>query len=327
MNNPMRRKTMNFKGMKKGAVILSAVLLLGFLTAGAADRDRYEERFDRTENLARDGRVVVKNISGDIEIKTWDKEQVKIEALKVAEASSEDRAKEDAALVRIEVSRTDGTLRIETKYPEHGWGHKSLDVSVDYSLWIPDKAGVEADSVSGDISAAGIGGAMDLDTVSGEVEVESATKGAECKSVSGGVRLRNVTGDVYLKSVSGSVEAEGVLGAVEAESVSGDIELRGVDQARMVRAKVVSGDVTYQGKISSDGKYTLSSHSGDVEVFLPADSAFEFEAESFSGHIESDFSIELSGKISAKEFHGVVNKGGAYLKLASFSGNVRLRKR
>jgi hypothetical protein len=61
-------------------------------------------------------------------------------------------------------------------------------------------------------------------------------------------------------------------------------------------------------------------------MFLPADSAFDFEAGTFSGSIESDFEIKMSGKISEKEMRGVVNGGGASVKLSSFSGDIKLKK-
>ncbi|MEW5900547.1 MAG: hypothetical protein AB1715_03690 [Acidobacteriota bacterium] len=55
-------------------------------------------------------------------------------------------------------------------------------------------------------------------------------------------------------------------------------------------------------------------------------SAFDLEAETFSGGIETDFEIKLIGRISPKEMSGVVNGGGAAVKLSSFSGDIRLKK-
>ncbi len=60
---------------------------------------------------------------------------------------------------------------------------------------------------------------------------------------------------------------------------------------------------------------------------LPADSAFELEAKTFSGNIESDFEITVSGQISKRKISGVVNEGGAVVKLSTFSGDISLRKK
>ena len=313
---------------KKGMVLtaLALAVCVGFLQAHP--RDRYEEKFDKTEPLARDGRVYLSNLAGDIEIRSWDKEEVKIEALKISESRSEERAKENADLVTIDVSRTDGVLRIETKYPRQMkfWGDDSMNVSVEYKLWIPAKASAEIKSVSGNVDLSAIGGSAKAGSVSGEITLRKASSGADLNSVSGNIDVEDVTGNVDLKTVSGNVIVSGVRGSVEAESVSGGVELDGVTGASVVDAKTISGDVEYRGKIEARGSYRLKSHSGDVRMTIPADSAFSFEAETFSGDVDLDFQIEVSGKISPREIRGVVNKGGADIRLTSFSGSIDLKK-
>jgi len=61
-------------------------------------------------------------------------------------------------------------------------------------------------------------------------------------------------------------------------------------------------------------------------MILPSDSSFEFEAKTFSGKIESDFDITVSGKINKREIQGKVGGGGAEVKLSTFSGSIYLKK-
>jgi DUF4097 and DUF4098 domain-containing protein YvlB len=311
--------------MKKTGWLVVALLLVFSL---AAAKEKYEEKFDKTVALAKDGKVDISNISGDIAVLSWNQDQVKIEALKVSQASSLEKAKENAGKVTIEVVQEGNILRIETKYPKSDkfWGGESVNVSVDYKLWIPEKAALKANNISGEIAAEGIGGAAALKAVSGDVQLTKAAGGADCNSVSGNVTASDVTGSAFLKSVSGDIKADLIKGSVEAESVSGDVELMGVSEASSVRVKALSGDVLYRGAISRQGNYSLKSHSGDVTLYLPADSAFDFEAETFSGAIESDFEIKVMGKVSLKEMSGSVNGGGAVLKVSSFSGDIKLKK-
>ena len=304
------------------------VALLFFVFSFAAAAERYEEKFEKTVALAKDGKVDIGNISGNITAMSWNQDQVKIEALKVSKADSKEKAKENADKVKIEISQEGSVLRIETKYPkgkELG-RNESLNVSVDYKLWIPEKAALKAHSISGDVTAEAIGGPADLKAVSGNVRIAKAGDGAECSSVSGGVVVSEVTGSAFLKSVSGDVKANMIKGSVEAETVSGGVELIDVSEAASVRAKALSGDVVYRGRINRQGKYAFKAHSGDVELYLPADSAFDFEADSFSGGIETDFEIKVMGKMSPREMTGTVNGGGATLKASSFSGDIRLKK-
>lgn len=306
------------------AILAVMFFILGMAPAESADREKYEEKFEQTVSLARDGKVSLKNISGDIEVESWDKAEVKIEAKKISRASTPEKAKENAAKVKIEVIEEGNTLRIETKYPE--LSIKSLNVSIDYHLLIPDKVAVKIKSVSGDVTLQQIGGAIEVDVVSGDIEVMKADKGVDCKSVSGDLELRGINGDAFLKTVSGDIILGKMNGSIEAESVSGDIELIDVSGARVVRGNALSGSITYQGDINPEGRYELKSHSGEIEMVLPSNAAFDLEASTFSGDIESDFEIMVSGKFSKKKIQGTVNGGGAVVILKAFSGDIDLKK-
>lgn len=72
---------------------------------------------------------------------------------------------------------------------------------------------------------------------------------------------------------------------VIAEDLLQDVFLK-VSEAKSISAKSLSGNVLYQGRIDPQGRYTLKSHSGDLRMTIPADSAFEFDAETFSGVID-----------------------------------------
>jgi DUF4097 and DUF4098 domain-containing protein YvlB len=325
-------------------MVMSAFLLvLGLGPATAVAKEKYEEKFEKTISIASDGKVYLKNISGDIRVETWDKAEVKIDAWKRSRASSMEKAKANADKVKIEISEEGNVLRIETKYPKTTM--KNLNVSIDYNLMIPSMAAADVHSVSGDIWAANIGGSTRVETVSGEVTCEDiagtfegksvsgdvkitgAKKGVECHSVSGDVEAYDVIGDAELHTVSGDATASQVQGSIDAESVSGDLELTDVSEARVVKVKALSGGVTYVGTINPDGRYSMKSHSGNIRLTIPGNSAFDLEAKTFSGDIDSDFEITISGKMSKKKIRGSVNGGGADVDLSTFSGDVILRKK
>jgi len=62
-------------------------------------------------------------------------------------------------------------------------------------------------------------------------------------------------------------------------------------------------------------------------VVVPSGSDFEFSAKTFSGSIECDFELKMSGKLDPKKVRGTVGKGGASLTISSFSGEIRIMKR
>ncbi len=334
---------------KKTLVLLTvlavAVFFLGLnpLEASAQSKVKYEEKFEKTESLARDGKVEIRNVSGDVEVKTWDRNEVKIDALKTSKASSMDKAKENASKVKIEVTRENGVLKVETKYPKPSI--KNLSVSVYYKVTIPAQAAIKAKSVSGDVTlekigakaaavstsgnvtVAGAKNGANAETVSGNVEVVDVENGVYCKTASGNVEAKNVAGNADLNCVSGNITAENIRGDVEADTVSGNVKLLDISGADVVKGKTMSGSTIYYGDISSSGRYSLEAHSGRVEMTIPSNSAFDLTASTFSGSIKTEFKVMVSGKLSKKKISGSVNGGGADVKLKTFSGNVYLKKK
>jgi len=310
-------------------VLVGLAFVVAFVAAPALAEEKYEEKFAKTESLAKNGKLTLSNVSGDIDVAVWKEAQVKIEAVKTSKAGTLEKAKENAAKVTIEVTKEGDVVLVETKYPKQNgnfWGGDRISVSVDYKIWVPDQAAVEVKSVSGDVVVAALGGKAKVDSVSGNVTLHGAA-GAEIKLVSGDLEVENIAGDAFIKAVSGNIGVTRIKGSVEADAVSGDIELRDVSEAQSVDVKTVSGNVTYAGSIKAGGRYELKTHSGDVVMHIPADAGFDFEANTFSGSIDSDFEITASGKISPKEIRGTVGKGGATVVLKSFSGNVDLKKK
>jgi len=310
-------------GIKLSLILITGLLLILPLVAG----ETYQEKFARTENLTRDGLVIINNVSGDIRVMVWKEEKVKIEAVKLARASSEAKAKENADKVTIEVTAEPGLVRIETRYPEsRRWFGGGDNVSVDYTLWIPDRASIESRSVSGDVQVEKAGGAVKVSAVSGNVSIVGGVRTISAKAVSGNVSLTGAEGDCAINSVSGDIHVSRVRGSVEAEVVSGSVKLLEISEAQKVSAKSISGTVEYRGQVLPGGVYRLSSHSGEVRLFLPADSSFDLEASSFSGTVTTDFPVQVIGKLNGKTIQGRVGKGGADVLAKAFSGSVEIRK-
>ena len=319
----------------RGLIIALLIALFYFPSPVFADA---EESFEKRLDLDKNGKVHVKNISGDITVKGWSKDQVLVKARKIAQR------KKDLDKVTIDISKTDGTVRIITNYHDGGW-FGSSNVSVYFELFVPEKASVEVETVSGNADAREIGGYLGITSVSGDLEVVSAGNGVRARSVSGDLRivsagdrvrarsvsgeitLQTITGETDLKTVSGDITIRDIQGSVEAESVSGGIELKGVLKAENVEAKSVQGRIEYEGELEGRGNYIINTHSGDVHMSLPENSHFELKAKTLSGKVACDFEIKLSGKTSNKETQGVVGKGGASLHLTSFSGDIKIEKK
>ncbi|HYX40263.1 MAG TPA: hypothetical protein VE821_01130, partial [Pyrinomonadaceae bacterium] len=95
--------------------IISLILSLGLLPAIAgsalAQRELQRDEWHQTYALAANGRVTLHNINGPVHIQGWERNEVKVEAVKRAYK----RERLDEA--RIEVHADSDSIDIRTRYP------------------------------------------------------------------------------------------------------------------------------------------------------------------------------------------------------------------
>lgn len=281
-----------------------------------------EDKITETYKMDRDGKVYLENVSGNIVVKSWNKNEIEIIATKVA------RNNDDLENVSVDITHTDDNVRITTRHLRtRNWFGSYSGASVHYSLRIPDKARLRVKSVSGDIELHHIGGALDAGSTSGKIEIMTAEDGVKAGTVSGEIYMENITGRADIKSTSGEIKVKGGKGSIEANVVSGDIELTDVSLAEEIEASSISGDIDLECEFLPGGDYEFHTISGEVNIKLPGNSDFDLRTKTMSGGIDCDFEIRISGKIERKKLQGTVGKGGASLEISTLSGDINLEKK
>ncbi len=307
---------------------VALTLLFGASLLGAAAPKAPKERsthfylqedvqFSRTFDVGQSGSLDISNLSGDIEIQGGPGTEILVEAEKHGHG--------DPSLVSIEVSQTGDRVRVETKYSK---GKKHKHMSVDFTVTGPSGTSVSAQSVSGDVQVSDVSGELEAESVSGDVTVTKAENLLVATSVSGDVTVEGAASreDPEIGSVSGDVQVTGLKAReVEVSSVSGDVILTHAECERAAMESV-SGDIRYSGTFAKGGRYEFESHSGDIRIYIANDVGFELAAETFSGDIESDFPLTMSGTISKREINGVYGDGSAMIEASTFSGSITISR-
>lgn len=310
--------TMRHHSSRFPLMMLIATLAIAAIGADAGAQrsrqgnDRMRSVIDTTYRFAKGGLLDVEQISGDIEVTAWNRQDVRI------------RAWIENGRVISELSNSRVRLRVEG---ERNWrGSREVGDSR-YEIMVPVGTRVRAGSVSGDVSVTNSGGEVDVSSVSGDVEVTDAVGLTSVTSVSGDVRVSRVRGDLSVRSVSGDVTVREVVGDVRANTVSGELSLTGLS-SRNVTAKTTSGDIDFAGAINGDGRYQFNSHSGEVRLTLPDDVGAEFSLRTFSGELSSAFPVTLGGRnrTSSRSMEFTLGNGGARITAETFSGEVTLRR-
>src|ERR1043166_5362664 len=185
------------------------------LTAGVAPRaqsslPQVTEEFHQTYPLSADGRVSLSNINGGVRVSVWDRNEVKVDAVK--RAYTPERLQE----ARIEVDASTSAVRIETKYPEgnlnwrrsDGYDQRDNPASVDYTLTVPRGAPLEAVSlINGNLTVEGLSGPVHASSINGRVTASGLTGPTNLSVVNGHLEVTldrlNESGTVSLSAVNG----------------------------------------------------------------------------------------------------------------------------
>lgn len=187
------------------------------------------ERFEQTYSLNANGRVGISNINGSITVESWDKNEVKLEAVKTADT------KENLGNVKIKVDSKPEYLKVETEYDswknrtDGMWKNNKLEVQ--YRLWVPRNATLDqVETVNGSISVSNMANTTKISTVNGEVKAMNLRGTTSIETVNGTVNaefdsLQNVS-EISLEAVNGTtnlVIPSDSEATIKAETVNGSI--------------------------------------------------------------------------------------------------------
>jgi DUF4097 and DUF4098 domain-containing protein YvlB len=168
---------------------LCAVTLASAPSFAQDNRGAYTEEFHQTYPLSAGGRVELENINGPVHITAWDRNEVKVDAVKYA------NRQERLADAKIEVEAGSDYVSIHTQYRNHDLTFNDHDrnnpPSVEYTLSVPRTARLDEIKL--------VNGALDVSGVGGEVR-------ASC--VNGHLRARDLQGRAELSTVNGRLEAQ-----------------------------------------------------------------------------------------------------------------------
>ncbi len=256
--------------------------------------------------LERGDRVVLENISGEISVRTWGRDELEVRG---EDEETPLMVRRSGSTVRITRDDRKGRRRsVEASVRLPAWvdleiGGNSLD------LWVDGVNGrLEVTGVNGDVWVENAGGPVRVRTVEGEIDVVGARAGVDLSSQSDEVRLRNVQGPVTVHSGSGDL----LLMDVRSESV---------------RAETQDGDITFSGTIADDGDYRFFVHDGDASIAIQPDANARIAVSTFDGDFESEFPVVIQRYTGGREFDFTIGTASARIEIQVFDGEIRLLER
>jgi hypothetical protein len=253
-------------------------------------------------------RLDVRLFGGEIVVRAWDRDAVRIRATHFSTDTIDAKAEGQAITVRAR-SRAGRAHAIDFQIDVPAWMAVSLSGTYLDARVEGTRAGVTAETVRGNVLVRGGEGNLRLKSVEGEVVLEGAKGRAELSAVNDIVRVTGFEGDLLVDTVTGSVKIEGV-------------------NARSATVSTVDGDIAWDAPLAPAGRYELATHDGDIDVTLPDASSASVGVRAFEGHVRSTFPVKLpEGGAARKRFTFTLGSGGPQLELETFTGTISLRRR
>ncbi|HKI86541.1 MAG TPA: DUF4097 family beta strand repeat-containing protein, partial [Thermoanaerobaculia bacterium] len=237
--------------------------------------------------------LTVSNVNGRIDVASWDRDEVRVQAVIHAKGLSEGTVEDAFKKVRVEVTPSPQALRVETRYPHDHSGffawlsgqHVSIDV--EYKLTVPRQTPLSA------------------------------------KTVNGSIHLNQVAGDIKLSSTNGSIHVDGANGSMVADTTNGSVNIR--HSGGSLKAETTNGAIEAElTAVTPKADLHLETVNGHIALTVPSDLGADIHAETVNGSIHSDLPVTVQGKLSRREFNGTLNGGGVRLHLETVNGSIHL---
>lgn len=279
--------------------------MFGLLIAALTVSATVPQQTDTTFAVSGADRIAVENYSGRVAVQTWDRQAVRVQA-------------RHSNSVRVRIRTTGSVVRVE---PEARFGPAA---GVELTITVPATFGIDVEGMFSSVTVENAGANVAVETTSGDIRVDGGNGRLHLESTQGSITQTNGRGRLQASTTNQGITVTSFDGEVNAETVNGPIQLERI-RSGAVDASAVNGNLTYDGTVRDDGSYKLSTHNGDVVVFMPASANATISMATAQGSFESDFPVQLRER-EHQEYTLTVGSGSARMQLESFGGTVRLRR-
>ena len=304
---------------------LPVAVSLCFLTACRVDFDgdgpgQFQEKFHANFKVDPSARLSLDNENGGVEISSWERNEVEVDAVKFARSES---LLQD---VKIETSATPTLVSIRTirQRTLHGNSGARFTIRVPKHM-ILDRI----HSTNGSISVESVAAPVTLESTNGALHFTRVEGKIEGKTTNGSIELLSCQGDARLHSTNGRIEGEVENGAVDAKTSNGDILLKiaKVDGKGPLRASTSNGRI----ELTLDAGHELraSTTNSSITLHLPANANADLRAHTSHSKVSSDFEVARTsdGDEERKSLDGKIGSGGPLIDLSTSNGSIHLVKR
>ncbi|MCC6415391.1 MAG: DUF4097 family beta strand repeat protein [Opitutaceae bacterium] len=289
---------------------LLCILTVGWLSAvPATAREAIVREIRKTFTVQPGGLLKVDMTGGDVRVMPSEGDEVRVLARQKVRARNEAAADELVKKLELTMSQTGNEVIATAKYPEQ----KGLTITgiwppveVDFEIVVPTRFNVDLRTSGGDIVVGNLIGDVAAKTAGGDVVAGHIVGAVEVRTSGGDISLASATGAAVLSTSGGDIHAGRIDGGAELLTSGGDITAEAVA-----------------------GRLLARTSGGDIEVTVDRAAAFNLDASTSGGEVESSglSLVVAKGGNGKSKLVGTINSGGPELKLRTSGGDIDIRAR
>ena len=124
------------------------------------------------------------------------------------------------------------------------------------------------------------------------------------------------------------IKVTGASGDIAADTTNGSITLARIELSS-VEVATINGNIGYEGTLADNGRYSFTTHNGDIVMTVPEPANATFNVRTYNGEFVT--SLSLKGPDSSEVRRGkrvayTLGNGSAEVEMESFGGAIRLRR-
>lgn len=278
-------------------MILNTLAIAGALLVGVQDTDTVFSAAGTT-------RIDIEGASGDVVVRGWDRDQIRVRA-------------EHSRRTSLDIRRRAGTVFLEAE-------GRNWTAIADFEIDVPRGMEIAVDGFNVAVDVQGVGGAVRVSTIQGDVRVVGARGDVRIETVNGRIDLEDIDGQTEASSPAGNMTLRNVAGEIRVEAVGGSVRMEGM-RTHSADVSSVGGRIEYAGDIVAGGDYYFGTHGGSIILEIPPGVDAEFSAASVMGRIRARYSGAPEPERKDR-LRFTVGDGSADVEMETYGGTITIRE-
>lgn len=306
-------------------------LVVVLFTGGCSDvwvnsdgSTEYREYFE--EVYAASDSFVLKNFSGRVIVEPATDDKIKVQYYKRLVGSSEERLKQVAQDITVEVTQSSDELWIKTNQPlpliPRPLGVRSM--VIEFHIFLPENILTNISTTNSSIVATALQQDIIVSSSNAGLTIKDHQGNIRAKTSNGSINLNDCQGYLDLNTSNGKIICNDIQGALMARTSNGRISVQTTGILKGVDLDTSNSSIEFKGQMVQGSKYHFNTSNGNIRVWLDSKLGYDLDANTSNGHVNFDFPFQYTGSYKKNNLQGQIGHGGTELIMDSSNGNITI---